>query len=464
MKNLFTAIVLISAMAASAWAQCNTSCTQNPPGQRWPLIDWRFVNSGNLPQTYGVFMTEDNISVKVESGDALSLSSNEIEMVLTSSVDWRKEITAFSPCNGRGQTIATEGSNKGPVRMRLTKTNCTGDTIILRKGRLFQGTVDMYHFDPARFFRLWGGKKITINWSQDAWVSNPFPPVCNFPCVPTSLPIDQGVLYDTDSKPDLAVWRQDFNMGIGIWIAKNSSTGATVQKVLGKPGDVPVPYDYDSDGRTDMAVWRPGTGEWLVVSSLTGQLRVVQWGLFGDTPQPGDYDGDGKADLAVWRPSEGKWWIKGFFSGLTAFRLGGGAGDVAVAGNYSAANFITDAALWSPSTATWNILSFPSRTVYFGHIGDTPAPADYDGDRNTDFGLFHDGYWYIRGNLSGIQSVIQLGGPGDIPVPQDYDGDGKADLAIFRPWASQWWILKSSDNSYQFVTFGTTGDIPVPSK
>ena len=463
MRNLFIAIVLIGAVATGAWAQCSTSCTQNPPGQRWPLIDWRFVNGGTLPQTQGVFMTEDNISVKVESGDALSLTPNEIEMVLTSSVDWRKEITAFSPCSGRGQTIATEGSNKGPARMRINKTNCTGDTVILRKGKLFQGTVDMYHFDPARFFRLWGGKKITINWSQD-FVSNPFPPACSFPCVPTATPADQGVLYDTDGKADIAVWRQNFSESMGIWIAKNSSTGATVQRVLGKPGDIPVPYDYDGDGRTDTAVWRPSTGQWLVVNSLTGQLRTVQWGLFGDTPQPGDYDGDGKADLAVWRPSEGKWWIKGYINGFTGYRVGGGVGDVAVAGHYSAANFITDAALWNPSTATWNVLSFPPRIVNWGHIGDTPAPADYDGDRNTDFILFHDGYWYIQTNPLGFQSVIQLGGPGDTPVPQDYDGDGKADLTIFRAWNGEWWILRTTDNTYQFEFFGTAGDIPVPSK
>jgi hypothetical protein len=34
-----------------------------------------------------------------------------------------------------------------------------------------------------------------------------------------------------------------------------------------------------------------------------------QWGLPGDVPVPGDYDGDGITDYAVYRPATGTWWI-----------------------------------------------------------------------------------------------------------------------------------------------------------
>jgi hypothetical protein len=83
-----------------------------------------------------------------------------------------------------------------------------------------------------------------------------------------------------------------------------SNFGGIFQSVtFGAPGDMLVPADYDGDGRSDIAVWRPVPGTWFILSSVTGAvIPPVNWGTSGDIPQPADYDGDRRADVAYYSP------------------------------------------------------------------------------------------------------------------------------------------------------------------
>jgi hypothetical protein len=53
--------------------------------------------------------------------------------------------------------------------------------------------------------------------------------------------------------------------------------------------DIAVEGDYDSDGVTDVAVWRPSTGYWYIQQSQSNTLRSTQWGQSGDIPVPAPY-------------------------------------------------------------------------------------------------------------------------------------------------------------------------------
>ncbi|MCI0528064.1 MAG: hypothetical protein L0Y56_11565, partial [Nitrospira sp.] len=119
--------------------------------------------------------------------------------------------------------------------------------------------------------------------------------------------------YNGDGAADFAVVRPNdpaaLIPGASQWYILNFFFGFRIQ-LWGLPGDVPVPADYDGDGITDIAVWRPIEGNWyLLPSTLAGGFSVQQWGLLGDIPVPEDYDGDGRDDLAVWRPSTGGWFV-----------------------------------------------------------------------------------------------------------------------------------------------------------
>jgi len=69
------------------------------------------------------------------------------------------------------------------------------------------------------------------------------------------------------------------------------------------------------------------------LNSSDGVLRSTSFGLSNDLVVPGDYDGDGKTDIAVWRPNTADATANFFYFRLTKIPLAmDSAGEPALVG------------------------------------------------------------------------------------------------------------------------------------
>ena len=251
--------------------------------------------------------------------------------------------------------------------------------------------------------------------------------------------------YDGDGKDDVCVFRRTTVVGSDTFFYLVRSSDGTFQAVKwgvvgpvinGSASDLPIPRDYDGDGITDMAVFRPGAASgqqafWYYRSTANGFVQVsIPWGTTGDgsatldIPVPGDYDGDGKCDVAV-------------------YRFG-----MAPANYYIIRKSSDSTALFQP----WG--DFQTDWI---------LPGDYDGDGKCDFAAARIGtassplYWNILRSSDGGRTERLWGVGADVPVQGDYDGDARVDIAVYRRGAS------TSASSFFYIVNslgGTTTSVP----
>ena len=84
-----------------------------------------------------------------------------------------------------------------------------------------------------------------------------------------------------------------WNPTTGVWSVILSSTGvpqpvAVATLGVGKNGDIPVPIDYDGDGRTDVAIWNSSSAKWSIIpsSDFTKTQVTIPLGAAADVALP----------------------------------------------------------------------------------------------------------------------------------------------------------------------------------
>ncbi len=144
-------------------------------------------------------------------------------------------------------------------------------------------------------------------------------------------------------------------------------TGSSIQ--FGGQACIPVPGNYDTNTVLDeLAVYYPRSGRWYIrdwVNSTASANALVtgnyiQFGGRGYIPVPADYDNDGRTDIAVWNPTTRHWAIHRWGDPNNTNMIGGSslelgtADSMPVPGNY-AANGRIEPAVYDQATGEWKI-------------------------------------------------------------------------------------------------------------
>ncbi len=173
--------------------------------------------------------------------------------------------------------------------------------------------------------------------------------------------------FDGDGRADLAV----YHIATGAWYYRTWTntailgpfylSGARSRSERGKPinpgeedlqRSIPVPGDYDGDGRTDLSEYKRSTGTWRVWLSSTGWQGNISFNGNFYLPAPGDYDGDLKTDLVVFAPDYGLW--RAFLStyGYQPAELALAPGGQPVRGDFDG-DGLADLITYNDSTGWW---------------------------------------------------------------------------------------------------------------
>ena len=230
--------------------------------------------------------------------------------------------------------------------------------------------------------------------------------------------------FDGDGITDKALYRPSAG---AFFIARTRSGGETISLAADNtPASLPVVGQFDTSGLSEVGLYNPLNGVWTLSENTGVQQVAIHSKLFtpqaGDVPVPGNYDGTGISELAVFRPSTGQFFIQapGTSGGYDNVRVFSSLdpthnpADVPVPGNYddTPTQHFTEVSVFNPTTGAWYIQGHSKPDQF--NPGDIPAPGDYDGLGRTETAIYRPKIAAFA--VNGPAGIIPLGVPGDVPV------------------------------------------------
>lgn len=176
---------------------------------------------------------------------------------------------------------------------------------------------------------------------------------------------------------------------------------------------------------------------------------------------------DHRTSPTVFRPSSGMWyWLWNIYS-INYETIYGRNGDTPVPADYNGDGRTDMAVVRNENGAKVWYLSFQG-TYLWGLPTDQPLTGDFDNDGRADLTVVRNEgqnlVWYVRRSMDGGMTMLKWGLPGDKPVIGDFDGDGRTDIAVTRSTPNDlvWYILKSNSGTYSQwseIQFGLESDL-----
>jgi hypothetical protein len=223
--------------------------------------------------------------------------------------------------------------------------------------------------------------------------------------------------FNHDGKADIA----NYSAGTGRWwvsISNGSSFTTTMWAQFATFGGWSSQSvgDFNHDGNADIANYSAGTGRWWIsISNGSTSFTTTLWATLATptswaTQVVGDFNGDGRSDIANYRPSDATWWISvssgtsftttqwatlPYASGWTSQLVGDFNND----GKADIANYHASDATWWVSTSNGTSLTSSLKVTHSTTVGwNTHLVGDFNGDHRSDLADFEDPtqLWWVN--------------------------------------------------------------------